>query len=138
MSSLDNTPTTLIDLVKSIGIQVGASTGFRRFQRLYRNDRVAFAHDFFPAYRNTITPYQSEILSLFDEGYSRVAVRGPHGLGKTFLASVLVHHTVLTVEEDAKVPTTASAWRQLEKYLWPEVHKLAKAIDWNGVHREPL
>jgi hypothetical protein len=134
---ISDTPTTLRDLVESISVHVSASSEFRRFQRTYRNDRVAFAFDCLPAYRNTITEYQMEILSYFDEGYSRVAVRGPHGLGKTFLASILTHHTILTAEEDCKVPTTASAWRQLEKYLWPEIHKLSKAINWQNIGRPP-
>jgi hypothetical protein len=60
----------------------------------------------------------------------RVAVKSPHGTGKTFLAAILTHHSVLTAESDCKVPTTASAWRQLEKYLWPEIKKLAKNLAW--------
>jgi hypothetical protein len=41
----------------------------------------------------------------------------------------------LTSEHDAKVPTTASAWRQLEKYLWPEIGKMEKLIAWHEVGR---
>lgn len=125
------------DLLSNVQAEVTDSTRFRKFQRMYRNDRVAFAHDIFPAYRDTITFYQDHILGLFDEGYTRVAVRGPHGLGKTFLAAILVHHSVLTAEEDCKVVTTASAWRQLDKYLWPEIIKHSTKIDWSSVGRAP-
>lgn len=32
--------------------------------------------------------------------------------------------------DDCKVPTTASAWRQLTKFLWPEIHKWAARLKW--------
>lgn len=66
--------------------------------------------------------------------HRRVAVRGPHGLGKTCLAAWLVIWGVMTAD-DVKVPTTASAWRQLTKYLWPEIHKWAGRLKWgrNGL-----
>jgi len=104
---------------------------------MYANDRIAFVYDILPNLAKTITNYQVEILGYFDEGCSRVAVRGPHGLGKTTLASIMVHHSILTAEEDAKTITTASAWRQLEKYLWPEIRKTNKSIYWSEVGREP-
>ena len=127
---------TLPGLVESIAVHVSGSSQHRKFQILYRDDRVAFAYDCFPPLKHTLAPYQAEMLGYFDEGESRVAVRGPHGLGKTLIAALLVHHAVLTSEEDCKVPTTASAWRQLEKYLWPEIKKLAKYIAWSVVGRE--
>ena len=136
-NTANNQILSIADLITDVQSQVTDSTKFRKFQRMYRGDRVAFAHDIFPAYRDSITFYQDEILGYFDEGYTRVAVRGPHGLGKTFLAAILVHHTVLTAEEDCKVPTTASAWRQLEKYLWPEIIKHSTKIDWSSVGRAP-
>lgn len=128
---------SLIDLVQSINIHVSGRTQYTRFQRMYVNDRVAFVYDVFPQLKNTITPYQVEILSYFDEGKNRVAVRGPHGLGKTLTAALLVHHSVLTAEADCKVPTTASSYRQLDKYLWPEIKKVAGFIAWSVVGRPP-
>jgi hypothetical protein len=104
---------------------------------MYENDRIAFVHDVFPEYNHTITFYQDEIFGAFDEGHRRVSVRGPHGLGKTFVAAMLIHHAVLTARDDCKVPTTASAFRQLEKYLWPEVHKVALKVAWSVVCRPP-
>jgi len=41
-------------------------------------------------------------------------------------------------EIDWKVITTASVWRQLEVYLWPEIHKWAKMLDWEQLGRGPF
>src|SRR6185436_2954082 len=41
-------------------------------------------------------------------------------------------------QEDWKVATTASAWRQLTKFLWPEVHKWARRIKWDAIGRAPF
>ena len=131
------TPNTLQGLVQGITTQVHGGTKYALFQRMYRNDREAFVHDILPGLAKSFADYQFEILSYFDMGKNRVAVRGPHGLGKTLLAAVLVHHALLTTEEDAKIITTASAWRQLEKYLWPEIKKVGKWIYWPNVGRDP-
>lgn len=65
-------------------------------------------------------------------------MRGPHGLGKTALASWLTHWYALTRDGlDWKVITTASVWRQLTKYLWPEIHKWSRLIKWSVVGRPP-
>lgn len=129
--------TSIAELVDSIGINVLATTQASRFKAMYKNDRIAFVHDIMPDYGKSITPYQEAILGYMDGGHNRVAVRGPHGLGKTFLASIIIHHGVLTADSDCKVPTTASVWRQLEKYLWPEVWKSSGRIAWPKVGRGP-
>lgn len=110
---------------------------YRKFQEQYRDDRVAFAHDIIEGLE--FTPYQDEIADRFNV-VDRMAVRGPHGLGKTTEAAVLLLHFALVHdgESDWKVPTTASAWRQLTKYLWPEIHKWARKIRWAKVGREPF
>jgi hypothetical protein len=130
------TPDSITDLLKSVSIHVSGAGKYEKFKRLYKNDRIAFVYDILPSLAKTIAPYQEEILGYFDEGHNRVAVRSPHGVGKTALASVLTHHSVLTAEFDCKVPTTASAWRQLEKYLWPEIRKTGKFLDWIEIGRE--
>lgn len=97
-----------------------------------------WASDCIPALE--LTPYQCEVLDAIPAQY-RIAVRGPHGLGKTTLASVAVLWFATTRDlagADWKVPTTASTWRQLTKFLWPEVHKWAKRIDWEKLGREPF
>lgn len=89
---------------------------------------------------NGLTDYQREILSRLPVE-KRVAARGPHGLGKSMEASIAVLWFAITrdaCELDWKVPTTASAWRQLEHYLWPEIHKWAKKLRWDVIGREPF
>lgn len=68
----------------------------------------------------------------------RVAIRGPHGLGKTCMAAWLIHWFALTRDGyDWKILTTASSWRQLVVYLWPEVHKWTSYLDWQKIGRDP-
>jgi hypothetical protein len=107
------------------------------FKSKYRNDRVAFTHDCVDWKEGEKpAPYQDEIFGALDT-YLRVAVRGPHGLGKTAIAALAVLHFALTRDgEDWKCPTTASAWRQLSKFLWPEIHKWARRLKWEKILRE--
>jgi hypothetical protein len=89
---------------------------------------------------DTLTPYQRDILSELPTE-KRVSARGPHGLGKTTIAALAVLWFATTRDAagtDWKAPTTASAWRQLEKYLWPEIHKWAKRIRWDIAGRPPF
>lgn len=103
----------------------------------YANDALAFVKDCieFPNGKE-LAPYQEEILGGFVRN-KKVAVRGPHGLGKTALASWIILWGVLTAD-DVKVPVTASAWRQLTKFLFPEVHKWARRLRWDKLGREPF
>jgi hypothetical protein len=34
---------------------------------------------------------------------------------------------------DWKIPSTAGSWNQVKRYLWPEIHKWHRRIDWNRV-----
>lgn len=111
----------------------------RTFTTTYRNDPVAFVHDCIK-WRDDKgpAPYQSEVLAWLPE-YKRVAVRGPHGLGKSATKAWAILWFALTRDgEDWKIPTTASAWRQLKHYLWPEVRKWAVRLDWEKIGREPF
>jgi hypothetical protein len=104
----------------------------------YRDDPVAFVHDCIEWKDEKPAFYQDEILSYFPTN-PRVCVRGPHGLGKTALISWQTLWFALTREgEDWKVPTTASAWRQLAKYLWPEIHKWVRRLNWEKLERSPF
>lgn len=87
-----------------------------------------------------LTDYQVDILRAVPR-QRKVSARGPHGLGKTALAALLVLWFSLTRDAagiDWKVATTAGAWRQLEHYLWPEVHKWNKRVRWEMLGRRPL
>lgn len=85
-------------------------------------------------------PYQDEILAALLEHY-RASGRGPHGLGKTALESWATLWFALTrdaLEIDWKAPATASVWRQLTKFLFPELHKWAKRLRWDVIGRVPF
>lgn len=85
-------------------------------------------------------PYQTEVMAELCTR-KRIAVRGPHGLGKSTTMSQLVlwfSTTRSLAGIDWKVITTASVWRQLEVYLWPEIHKWARLLDWDTLGRRPF
>ncbi len=108
---------------------------FRLFQEKYYHEPAKFVrhciyHD------KGVTEYQNEILEQLPV-VKRVLVRAPHGAGKTALAAWVVLWAILT-EDDCKVPTTASGWRQLTHFLWPEVHKWSARLIWSEVGRKPF
>lgn len=114
------------------------SAAFRAFQQKYRYDLPGFIQDCFVygPYEGP-TPYQMDIAEHL-MSHKRVAVRGPHGIGKTVFASWVTLWAVLTGGSDVKVITTASVWRQLQLYLWPEIHKWAARLRWDVIGREPF
>ena len=91
----------------------------------YAKDAVAFARE---VLHMDLAPYQERALRLLVEKH-RVCFRGPHGAGKTSVAAAAILWFI-SVYEECKIPTTASAWRQLTDFLWPEVHKWALKADW--------
>ncbi|MFJ3545458.1 hypothetical protein ACIPQH_25220 [Streptomyces rubiginosohelvolus] len=87
-----------------------------------------------------LTAYQADALDLLPKK-RRLAVRGPHGLGKTGMAALTVLWFATTRDAagiDWKVLVTASAWRHLSVYLWPEIHKWVKRIKWDVLGRGPF
>lgn len=107
----------------------------------FLNDPVAFAEQCINwGDGGGLTAYQREVLAAIPVK-RRVAVRGPHGLGKTGLASIAVLWFALSRDAagiDWKIPATAGAWRQLSKFLWPEIKKWAKRIRWDQLGRGPF
>lgn len=74
--------------------------------------------------------YQTDILRRLATK-RKVSVVGPHGIGKTGTDAQAVFWFAFTREMagiDWKVITTAGAWRQLQRYLWPEIHKWARRL----------
>lgn len=109
--------------------------------RRYLHDPVGFARDCirWPE-GGGLTGYQEESLANLVT-HKRVSKRGPHGLGKTTDMSIATLWFALTRDMagiDWKVITTASVWRQLSVYLWPEIHKWAERIRWDVLGREAL
>jgi len=109
------------------------------FQITYRDDPVAFVHDCIHFREGEgPAPYQDEIMAELPRR-RRVAARGPHGLGKTALAAWVVLWFALTRDgEDWKAPTTASAWRQLDKFLWPEIRLWARHLRWDKIGTDAI
>lgn len=108
---------------------------------VYRDDPAGFVTDciHWPHGRGP-TEYQLDNLRALVK-HGRLAVRGPHGLGKTAENAWVVLWFALTRDaagDDWKCPTTASAWRQLTHYLWPEIRKWARKLDWEKIGRTPF
>lgn len=112
---------------------------YAEFKGKYRLDPAGFA-------RNCIVWNKGEGLASYQEEsltnlvkYGRESDRGPHGLGKSMLAAVALLWFALTRDgEDWKAVTTASAWRQLTKFLWPEIHKWTRKLKWSEIGRKPF
>jgi len=113
--------------------------GNGHFSQTYRDDPVAWVRDCID-WKQGEGPaaYQNEILAALQE-HKRVAVRAPHGSGKTAIASWALLWLATTRDgDDWKVLTTASAWRQLVYFLWPEVHKWIRQLRWDKLGRAPF
>jgi len=116
----------------------GVDNKYRTFQEKYYSNPVAFVKNCIDWREDDegASVYQEEILSALPKE-RRVTVRGPHGLGKTALAAWIVLWFALTRDgRDWKIPTTASAWRQLTKFLWPEIKKWARRLKWDDIGRQ--
>lgn len=90
--------------------------------------------------RQGLAPYQAGSLrDIASNG--RLLVYGPHGLGKSTTMALAVWWFATTRELaqiDWKIITTASSWKQLNDFLWPEIHKWAKFVNWERLGlREP-
>lgn len=117
-----------------------AAIGRRRATR-YLNDAEAWARECIQwPEGQSLASYQAETMrELADR--KRIAKRGPHGLGKSTEMALLVLWFATTREAagiDWKVITTASVWRQLSVYLWPEIHKWAARIRWDVLGLQPF
>ena len=121
--------------------RVQALTASRARYEIWHDDPVAWLHDCIRFERDEKpAPYQNETLARL-VAHGREAVRGPHGLGKTADGVWALLWFATTREfagEDWKVPVTASAWRQLVYYFWPEVHKWCRRLNWHELARPPF
>lgn len=102
------------------------------------HDPVAFVDTCvdFPAGK-VLLPYQRDVLAELRET-SKVAVRGPHGAGKSGTASFALHWWAAANEAlgiDWKVLTTAGGHSQLNYFLWPEIRKWATRLRWGKLGR---
>lgn len=127
-----------VELERRKRMEGGEVSGYDAFKKKYKHNPSGFAMDCIDWGRKEgLSPYQMEALRELSE-YRRYCIRGPHGLGKTALASIAILWFSLTrddEQEDWKIPTTASAWRQLNKFLWPEIHKWSRRLKWHVIGR---
>jgi len=134
-SWVELSPKKKMELIKLVG-------SYEVFQERFYHDLPGFIRECFlwnPAKK--IQPARYQLLAA--EGLQkekRAAIRTLHGAGKTAFAAWAIWWFILTRDrrKDWKVITTASAWRQLTKYLWPEIHKWHKLIDWKKIGIRPL
>lgn len=105
--------------------------GIQERRAFYRTEEgiVAFVRDVLGA---DPTDYQADILRTLVTK-RREAIYGPHGLGKTALSSWVVLWAMTCFDDDVKVITTASAWRQLKFFTWPEIRKWAMKADFDKI-----
>lgn len=113
-------------------------SAYKLFQEKYFYDPVNFVKDCINLPKNNeIADYQADALNGL-ANYYRFSIRSCHGVGKTALAAWAVNWFALTRDGmDWKIACTASAWRQLTKFLFPEIHKWARYIKWDTVGRKP-
>lgn len=120
--------------VAAAPLTLDTASRYQLNQLRYELDPVGWVDAFvrFPA-GGHLTGYQREIIGALPRE-RRVTARGPHGLGKTALAALVLLWFATTRDGmDWKVVTTASVWRQLSKFLWPEIHKWARLVDWDAL-----
>jgi len=135
-------PRALAELEKRRILQsTEIQTDYQLFVEKYKSDPAQFVKDCI-RFDDGEKPddYQLEILQALVT-HRRLCVRAPHGAGKSSLMAWAVLWFALTREGmagDWKIPTTASVWRQLEKYLWPEIHKWFHRLRWDIIGRKPF
>ena len=125
-----------LEQVLRLGATAALARRKRKPERIYWEDPVAWLHDRVRFEDGEApTAYQEECLDALAR-HHRASPRGPHGLGKSAMASWGTLWFVDTRDRaraDWKAIATAGSWAQLRNYYWPEVHKWArrvKGLDW--------
>jgi hypothetical protein len=107
----------------------------------WHDDPVGFCRDCINWPRGaSLADYQASTLGDVVK-HKKVAVRSLHGTGKTTTEGLLLLWFAVTRDAagiDWKCPTTAGGFRQLERYLWPEVHLWARRLRWDRIGRAPF
>lgn len=109
---------------------------YEKFRKQYFNDPVGFAEDIVGV---ELADYQADVMAKL-ASTRRLSVRSLHGVGKTMISSVTILWFSLTrdTDYDWKVIATASNFRQIEKFLFPEMKRWSRQIDWEKVGRDPF
>lgn len=103
-------------------------------------DPAAFAADAFTwGEGRSLHGYQATAITTL-AARRRLVLTKLRGAGGSAIAAVAVLWFAATRDfygVDWKVVTTASVGRQLEEYLWPEIHKWARRLRWEQLGRAP-
>ena len=110
-------------------IQAKRNDPYKLYREKYSTDPYQWVTDFVDI---DLAEYHIKTLKQIRDGARKIAIFGPHGLGKSVFAALIVLWAGCT-SSDCKIITTASAWRQLEEYLWPEIHKWYSKVNWEKV-----
>jgi len=115
------------------------SSEYSAFKEKYFNNLEGFAREcVIWDVDESLTEYQADGMRRLVQ-HRRFSMRGPHGLGKTMFAAVTILWFALTRDDaDWKIPILASAWRQLTKFLFPEIHKWSRRLRWDVIGRTPF
>lgn len=127
-------------LLMEVGDEEDEVSSYHTFQKKYHDAPVGFVRDCFiwTEQESGAADYQEVAMTELAQ-FRRVSLRGPHGLGKTAMMAWIILWFALTRDgEDWKIPCTASAWRQLSKFLFPELHKWARRLKWEVIGRAPF
>ncbi|MCB0145386.1 MAG: DEAD/DEAH box helicase family protein [Caldilineaceae bacterium] len=120
-------------------VEGGIGAQYAKFRAKYRNAPINFANDciIWPKGQKLL-PYQARVLASLVNN-KRVAVRGPHGLGKSAVAALAVLWFALTRDgsDNWRIGVTAGSHSQLRTYTWPEIHLWESRLNWPLIGREP-
>jgi hypothetical protein len=101
-------------------------------KKKYYNDCLGWVKEFVNI---KLDPYLEKAFAALSK-HNRIALQAVHGAGKTTFDAIVVLWAG-AVSNDCKVITTASVWRQLEDYLWPEISKWYNKTDWTKFGSTP-
>lgn len=99
-----------------------------------QNDPVEFAKIVLKEKDEELEPHHRAVLSSVAKN-RKTAWKSGHGVGKTWTSSVSALWFFAT-RPRAKVIVTATAWRQVEKQLMPEIVRLSRHADWGAIGLE--
>ncbi len=100
--------------------------------KAWTDDPVKWVND---ALNIQLAHYQKEELAALPLK-RRVAVRGPRGSGKTMPAALAFWWFATTRElvgSDWMIVSSAGSWDHIRLYLWPEIHKWHRQINWEAI-----
>jgi hypothetical protein len=103
---------------------------------IVKDNPVEFAKIVLGESDEDLEPHHRTVLSSVSKN-RKTAWKSGHGVGKTWTSSVSALWFFAT-RPSSKTIVTASAWRQVEKQLMPEIMRLARHADWGAIGLEGM